>query len=124
MMIRDHRPFCNVTLNGNLHITALLDTGCTSNLSANTLLHSQLPSGLSYKNRKSGPWIGQLNCDRVQLNSLKIGSKTIAAPVFDVFPAEEAANAASEIILGNNFLSKFKSVTFDYPTRRVIFESN
>lgn len=122
MWIRQHTPFCKVRLNEKLELTAVLDTGCPRSMSPDSLLKGILQKELVFKNQIYGPWFGVLDCERVRLKSVGLGEKTFEAPIFDVFPAAEAPAAAGRITLGDDFLSKFKTVTFDYPARRVIFE--
>ncbi|CAN5305027.1 hypothetical protein BH11CYA1_BH11CYA1_45160 [soil metagenome] len=122
MIVRSHRPYCMVKLDGKLDLVALLDTGCPTNLSADALLKPVLSGKLSFPEHMSGPWLGELSSESVRLKSLQVGELKLEAPIIDVFPAAQAADAAAELVLGNSFLSQFRSVTFDYLTRRVIFE--
>lgn len=124
MWIRNHQPYCSVRLDGKLEVTALIDTGCPFSMSADSLLKPILAKKLDYKDRIYGPWLGELSSESVRLKSVSLGLANLEAPIFDVYPAAEAPSAASKIILGNDFLSGFRSVTFDYPNRRVIFEPN
>lgn len=122
MGIRKHQPHCLVTLDEKLEVSALLDTGCPFSMSADSLLKPILAKKLDYKEHMSGPWLGELSCEGVRFKTVGLGGANFEAPIFDVYPAAEAPAAASTIILGNDFLSGFRSVTFDYPNRRVIFE--
>jgi len=124
MLLRNHCPYCTVKLDGELEVLALLDTGCPSSMSPESLLQSILPKKLNYKHHVLGPWLGCLSTERVELKSLRIGAGNLKSPIFEVFPAVEAPTMASEIVLGNDFLSRFKTVTFDYPRRQVTFEFN
>lgn len=124
MRIRHHRPYCTVRLNGKLDIAALVDTGSTRNLSADSLLKPILSKKLIYTHVVSGPWLGTIPGSYVRLKSLAVGSSNMERPIFSVFPAEGAQHAATEITLGNSFLSRFKTVTFDYPARQIILEPN
>jgi tetratricopeptide (TPR) repeat protein len=124
MWIRSHRPRCRVRLDGKLEIVAMLDTGCPSSMSADSLLKPILSKKLDYKEHISGPWLGELSSESVRFKSVSIGAADFESPVFDAYPAAEAPQAADEVILGNDFLSGFKTVTFDYPARRIIFEPN
>jgi len=122
--IRSHRLFCNVRLDGKLDMSAMLDTGCPNSMSADALLKPILPKKMEFNNRIEGPWLGKLSCESVRLNNLELGGSSFKPPLFDVYPAAQAPDAASEIILGNDFLSQFKIVTFDYPARRMILIPN
>lgn len=122
LIVKGNRPYCAVKIDGKLDCIALLDTGCPCNLSANSLLAPILPPNLKYNDKSGGPWLGQLDMDTVRFKSVSVSGIEVANQVFDVFKAEQATDAASEIILGNNFLSSFKSVTFDYRRRRIFFE--
>lgn len=124
MWMREHRPHCSVRLDGKLEVAALLDTGCPFSMSADSLLKPILTKKLDYKEHISGPWLGELSSEFVRFKSVSIAAAEFEAPIFDVYPAAEAPQAADEVILGNDFLSGFRSVTFDYPTRRIIFEPN
>lgn len=122
MMVRNHQPHCSVMLDRKLETTAQLDTGCPFSLSAASLLKPILTRKLNYTGRTSGPWLGELSCEGVRLKSISLGGANFESPIFDVFPAAQAPGAAATIYLGNDFLSGFKAVTFDYPARRIIFE--
>ncbi len=122
MRIRNHRPFCSVNLDGKLEVPALLDTGSPSNMAAESLLEPILKKKLYFWIRTSGPWMGNLSGDKVKLKSIEPGGNNFKEPVFDVFRASDAPAAATSIMLGNSYLSGFKSVTFDYPARQVFFE--
>ncbi len=124
MWMRHHRPHCSVRLDGKLEVAALLDTGCPFSLSADSLLKPILTKKLDYKEHIFGPWLGELRSEFVRFKSVSIAAAEFEAPIFDVYPAAEAPQAADEVILGNDFLSGFRSVTFDYPARRIIFEPN
>lgn len=124
MKLRNHCPYCMVYLDEEVEVMALLDTGCPLSMSAESLLQSLLSKELDYKQHISGPWLGSLNSETVQLKSLQLGAVKFKHPNLEVFAAAEAPAAAFEIILGNDFLSKFKTVTFDYPGKRIIFEPN
>jgi tetratricopeptide (TPR) repeat protein len=124
MRIREHQPHCSVRLDEKLEVMALLDTGCPFSMSADALLRPILAKKLDYKERISGPWLGELSSEGVRFESVRFAAAKFESPIFDVYPAAEAPNAADEIVLGNDFLSRFKAVTFDYPSRRIIFESS
>jgi tetratricopeptide (TPR) repeat protein len=122
MRLHKHLPYCSVRLDGELDIMALLDTGCPGNVSADSLLKPILKEEMTFKEHTSGPWLGNLNMESVRINRLELNASHIESLVFDVFPAAEAPVAAKRITLGNSFLSGFKTVTFDYPHRLIIFE--
>lgn len=124
MRISHHLPHCSVRLDAKLEVTALLDTGCPFSMSADSLLKPILPRKLGYKDTICGPWLGQLSSEGVRLMTVGLGGANFQAPILDVYPSAEAPLAASRITLGNDFLSRFKTVTFDYPSRRIIFEPN
>lgn len=122
IMIRNHVPLCSARLDGRLHVMALLDTGCPNNMSADSLLGPVLGKKLYFYERTWGPWLGNLSVARVRLDKLELGALNLEEPIFVVFPAAEAPIAAKRITLGNSFLSGFKTVTFDYPAKQVLFE--
>ena len=122
MVLRDHRPHCNVRLDGKVNVMATFDTGSPFNLSADSLLEPVFNKKLNFNDCVSGPWLGSLNADTVRLKSLEVGASSIKAPIFDVFLSKDAPAWASEIYLGNTFLSRFKIVTFDYPARQLVLE--
>ncbi len=122
MIIRDHRPYCSVRLDGKLSLWALLDTGCPFSMAADALLQPIVPQKLTFNAGISGPQLGNLHSEGVQLTSLELGAAKLKSPIFEVFPAAESPKVASTITLGNDFFSGFSTVTFDYPGRRVIFE--
>lgn len=124
MRIRNHLPHCSVKLDGRLEVMALLDTGCPDNMSADSLLKPVLEKKLAFYERTSGPWLGNLSVGSIRLKSVQLGDSNFEAPIFVVFPAAEAPAAAKSITLGNSFLSRFKTVTFDYRGRQIIFEPN
>jgi tetratricopeptide (TPR) repeat protein len=120
--IQEHQPHCRVRLDEKIEVAALLDTGCPFSMSADSLVNPILAKKLDYKDHIYGPWLGELSSESVRLKIVSLGGANFEAPIVDVYPAAEAPNAADEIVLGNDFLSRFKTVTFDYPARRVIFE--
>ena len=122
MILRTFRPHCTVSLDGKADVIALLDTGSPFNVSADSLLKPVLDKKLAFNQHIWGPWVGNLRTESVRLMSVKLGASNIESPIFQVFPADEAAAAAKEITLGNSFLSRFKTVTFDYPARQIILE--
>lgn len=122
MILREHRPFCMVRLNDELECIAMLDTGCPFSIAADSLLIPILPKKLSYRHELSGPWLGDLKSAKVSLKKLKLGTSILVPPPIEIFPSKDAPDAATEITLGHDFLSKFKSVTIDYLSRRIIFE--
>ncbi|MBX9941984.1 MAG: tetratricopeptide repeat protein [Candidatus Obscuribacterales bacterium] len=122
MLIRLHQPHCAVKLNGKIDAVVLLDTGCAVSTSADSTIRSILPRKYEYNGYISGPWLGKMRRAPVALKSIQIGCVDFGASNVDVFPSHEAPKAANEFILGNNFFRRFKTVVFDYPGRRVIFE--
>ncbi len=124
LIIRHHLPYCSVKLDRKVDAMALIDTGAPGNVSPDSLLKPILPKPLRFNHRLSGPWIGTLKSSTVQVASLVIDSSNFEAQIFEVFPAYEAPDIAESLTLGHNFLSCFKTVTFDYLTRRAIFEPN
>ena len=70
----------------------------------------------------SGPWLGHVRAESVRLKNLELGGINVETPIIRVFPSGEAPDAAEYMVLGNSFLRRFKTVTFDYPDRKVIFE--
>ena len=123
MRVSSHRPYCPITLDGHLTVSAILDTGNPSNISADAVLKPLLPVQVDYAEQTSGPWLGQLSTARLRFKSLACGEAVFSSPIIDVFPAAQASSAAKDIILGNPFLSRFRTVTFDYPGRKIIFET-
>jgi tetratricopeptide (TPR) repeat protein len=122
MIVRNDCPYCMVRIDGKLERLALLDTGAPFSNSADALIASILPKKFEFTEQMTGPWLGDLRSRIFQLRRIELGKFICDEQVFDVFPAFEAPSAASEIILGNDFLSRFKSVTFDNPGRRLILE--
>ncbi len=121
MRVRDHKPYCSVTLDDRIVVSALLDTGGPFNISPDSLL-KPIQTEFIFKGHIAGPWIGRLDSNHVRLKSIKLGKSNFDAPYFDVYSAEQAPSMASEIVLGDHFFRRFKTVTFDYPGRQVIFE--
>jgi tetratricopeptide (TPR) repeat protein len=121
-MIRSHRPYCSVRIDKKIVLSAILDTGSPFSLVADSLLSSILPNKLQFKEHRSGPWLGNLSTSRVRVRSLSLGAAKFEVPILDVFPAAQAPSMATEVVLGNDFLSTFKTVSFDYPGRQVILE--
>ncbi|MDR3616997.1 MAG: tetratricopeptide repeat protein [Candidatus Obscuribacterales bacterium] len=124
MFIRGHCPYCIVRIDDTLERLALLDTGAPCTTSADTLIESLLPKNIKYSERMHGPWLGELSCEGFRLHRVEVSNCIFKEPVFDVFPAFEGPRGAGVVSLGNDFLSQFKTVTFDYPGRRLIFEPN
>lgn len=122
MRMHNHRPYCNITLDGKLTRSALLDTGCPFSMAPDSLVRPLIKRKLNFNDRIQGPWLGLLSSEKVQLQTVALGKRFFKAPAFDVFPSHEAPKAAADIIIGNDFLSNFKTVTFDYYGKRVIFE--
>jgi len=63
-----------------------------------------------------------VQCEKVRLKNIKVGEHPIDAPIFGVYHADKASAMGKDIVLGNDFLRQFKTVTFDYPGRRLILE--
>lgn len=124
MVMRSHRPFCSVTLDGKYNFVALLDTGTPYNLSADSLLKPVLQEKLIFSDFITGPWLGGVATGYVRLESLNVGALSLEHPIFSAFYAPGAPHAAASLILGNSFLSRFSAVTFDYPARQLILEPN
>lgn len=122
MTLRNHCPYCKVKLNGTIEVSALLDTGSPDSLAPDSLLGAGLTDKLNYSGQIYGPWLGRLRSQSVNVKRIELGQETLGSKVFNVYRASDAPGEASEIILGNDFLSRFKSVTFDYPSRKVVFE--
>ncbi len=119
-----HRPFCYVKLDGKVDVAALLDTGAPSNMAPDTLLQPILSKQLIFDEHAGGPWMGDLRVHHIHLKSVAIGRSCMSNPIFEVYPATEAPVAAHSIALGDSFLSRFRTVSFDYPGRRVFFQPN
>lgn len=122
MWLNQHVPHCRVKLNARVSLMAMIDTGAPRGLVADALLGSLLPSKLKYTEHQRGIWLGNLLCAPVKLETLQIGNATLRPPLLDVFRAADAPNASFCMVLGNDFLSRFRTVTFDYPGKRMIFE--
>jgi tetratricopeptide (TPR) repeat protein len=105
-----------------VEVAALLDTGCPHSLCADALLGPLCPKRLRFNKSINGIWLDNLHVGMVKLTSMQMGNKRFNVPVLNVFPASEAPLAAYHMTLGNDFLSRFKTVTFDYPARRMVFE--
>ena len=124
MILRRHCPICLIRINDKIELPALLDTGAPASDGPDALLKPVLKNKLKFSGYMGGPWLGDLKCETVRLESIGWQDNIFKNWLFDVFPAADAPDAAHELILGNDFLSQFKTVTFDYPGRRVIFEPN
>ncbi|MFA6559163.1 MAG: aspartyl protease family protein [Candidatus Obscuribacterales bacterium] len=122
LMVRHHLPYCTVKLDDKLKFEALLDTGLSSMAAADALVEPILHEKLICNWIFGGPWIGSAQMAHVHLKSLEVGSCRIDRPIFEVFLADGAPHAAGEVIIGNSFLGRFKTVTFDYPARQLILE--
>lgn len=121
MITRNHRPSCLVMLNGKRSCLALLDTGSSFNVSADSLLKIIILKKLSFDETLSGQWLGRIEASRVKLKSLGLGAFDLKSPAFMVFPARKAPEMAEQVVLGLDTLRHFNSVTFNFPARRVIF---
>jgi tetratricopeptide (TPR) repeat protein len=117
-----HQPICQIKLDDKVEVAALLDTGCPHSLCADALLGPLCPKRLRFNKSINGIWLDNLHVGMVKLTSMQMGNKRFNVPVLNVFPASEAPLAAYHMTLGNDFLSRFKTVTFDYPARRMVFE--
>lgn len=124
MILRNHRPYCNVKIDGKVDVMALLDTGSPFSMSPETLVEPILKRHLKFNSIISGMSFGNLFTEVVQTENLQIGSLLVNGPIFEIFPASDAPGMANWIVLGNPFLSRFKTVTFDYPARQIILEPN
>lgn len=122
MWLKNHCPHCMVTLDGKVDVAALLDTGGPSSMAPDSFLQPLLSKPLKFNQHAGGPWLGDLRAEDIRLNKISIGQLSLDKPIFEVFPAHEAPVAAYSIILGDSFLSRFRTVTFDYPGRRIIFQ--
>lgn len=122
MWLDTHCPHCMVTLDGKVDVAALLDTGSPSSMAPDSFLQPLLSKPLKFNQHAGGPWLGALRVEDIRLNKISIGELNLDKPIFEVFPAHETPAAAYSIILGDSFLSRFRTVTFDYPGRRIIFQ--
>lgn len=121
MIVRDHRPYCDIRLNGNLNLVALVDTGSTANIASDYSLKSILPKKFDFTDVVSGPSI-IAPIAYLKLSGLEIGTKSFESPIFAIFSKKGSPDFTTEPVIGNTFLSKFNRVTFDYPGRKLIFE--
>ena len=122
MRIRDHSPYCFVRINRTLEVAALLDTGSPFSLAPDSILMPAIKKKLEYSGSISGPWLGTIQSTKIDLNEIGLGQVNFREQSIEVFPSEQAPAASTRITLGNDFLRRFRSVTFDYPGRRIIFE--
>lgn len=122
MILKNKRPCCFTQLDRKLKVLAMIDTGATRSLMADALVKPLLTKRLQFKGKTCGPWLGNLSIEKVKFKNLTLGDIHFVSPTIEVFPSYQAPLAADSVILGNDFLSQFESVTFDYPGRRIIFE--
>ncbi|HEY9684033.1 MAG TPA: hypothetical protein V6C86_20795 [Oculatellaceae cyanobacterium] len=117
---RDHLPYCSIRLNGSHEFRAQLDTGSLANMSADSLLKPAVDQKFTFSERSSGPWLGNLWVEPIELEYLELSGRSFQSPIVEVFSAADAPAAADCIILGNSFLSRFKTVTFDYLSKKIM----
>lgn len=121
MVIRNHKPYCIVKLDGGASCLALLDTGCCINIAPDSLLTKSLVKKFHYTDEIFGPWLGRLKCEKLIQGKIELTNLCVPLKTLHVFKAKEAPEIASTIILGNDFLGQFDAVTFDYLRGKVIF---
>ncbi|MBN9394719.1 MAG: tetratricopeptide repeat protein [Candidatus Melainabacteria bacterium] len=122
LKVNQHSPYCAITLDETLRYEALVDTGSSSNLSADALLTPILKEPVAWSRIESGPWFGVFTVGDVKLKSLTVSTFNIKDPIVAVGYTEGAPHTAGSIYIGNEFLSRFKTATFDYPGRRLLLE--
>lgn len=118
----DIQPSCKITFDSKLSVVAMIDTGSSCSAAAYSLLEPVLPPKITYTSKVSGQWMGSSACVKVRLKRLQLANKSFISPNFLIFPTSSAPGMASSVLIGNDFLSQFKSVTFDFPQRRIAFE--
>jgi len=121
MRVSDHVPYCDVELDNHQVVSALIDTGSQCCLAPDCLLEAIQKEKLGDE-RIRGPWMSLVQCEKVRLKNIKVCEHTIDAPIFAVYQADKTSAMAKYIVLGNDFLRRFKTVTFDYPGRRLVLE--
>lgn len=124
IIIRDHTPFCAVTLDNQLTYPAQIDTGSPYSCAPDSLVRPILRKALSCTTVMNGPFIGTVPVEYLRFKSLAVGTQTIKDPMLAVFRAEIGPYLAMHLALGNSFLSRFKAVTFNYPAGKLILEPN
>lgn len=122
MMVRNHMPLCMVKVENEIERMALIDTGCPFGMAPYALVQPVIKTPLTFDESISGPWLGDLQSKKVMFKTIALNAKPFADVILDVYKEGQAQNAAHEMVLGNDFLSSFKSVTFDYPGRQLILE--
>lgn len=122
MMVRSQNPFCQILLDNKLSCAASVDTGGALNIASDALFEPIFSRPLNCTGAIAGPGIGFTWCENLRVKSLSLGPYSSKEPIFDVFPAYNAPHISSEVILGSFFLSKFKTVTFNFPGRKILFE--
>lgn len=122
IMVRNHLPECMVKINDEIERLALIDTGCPYGMAPHALIKPVLNTPLNFDETITGPWLGEIKSKKVPLMRIALGAKSFDGVIFDVYKEDEAVNAAHQIVLGNDFLSCFKTVTFDYAGRQLILE--
>lgn len=122
MMVRNHMPLCMVKIENQIERMALIDTGCPFGMAPYALVQPVIKTPLTFDESITGPWLGDLQSKKVMFKTIALNAKPFADVILDVYKEGQAQNAAHEMVLGNDFLSSFKSVTFDFPGRQLILE--
>lgn len=124
MIVRNHQPLCIITLDDQIERLAMLDSGCPQGMAPYALIKPIIRAPLTFDQSIKGPWLGDIKSKEIRIKSLGFNENQnrYTDLLFDVFKEEGAVNAAHEVTIGNDFLSCFSAVTFDYPSRRLILE--
>lgn len=122
LMVRNHQPLTMISVDDQIERMALFDTGSPQGMAPYALIKPVIKSPITFDETINGPWLGELKSKEVRFKSIGLGDSKFSDVIFDVFKEDGAANAAHEITIGNDFLSCFKTVTFDYPARQLILE--
>ena len=122
LIIRDNCPYCFVRVDDQFDRPAVLDTGAPLCLAADALLEPVLPKNMKFGDTATGPWLGDISSETIRLKKIGFENYGFTSPLCKVFQASKLPRVAGQILIGNDFLSQFKTVTFDYPNRRAIFE--
>lgn len=122
--LHDHQPYLMVKVNQQIERQALVDTGSPGSLTADSLVKPVLSKALEFNEHSGGPWIGEFQSQTILLNSIELGKFKVDTPTMEVYPAAQSSGIANYMLIGNNILSNFKTVSFDFPARELILEPN
>lgn len=120
--VNQNTPYCSITLDETLGCEALVDTGSLSNFSIDALLKTVLKEPVDWSRTEAHLGAGAFIVGDVKFKSLTVGTFTTKDPIFSVGYTNGMPCTGGAIWIGNEFLSRFKSATFDYPGRRLLLE--